>query len=98
MVARLLEAMRGLAVGHHDFAHHQHAVGARGVRENSDRLQHAIGAVAFGLLGGGAIEAPQRKLLERRERREFLDLRFAAQVPGRRISVEPDVLELILGH
>ena len=94
----LVGRVRGLAIGHHDFAHHQHAVGAGAVREHRDRLQHAIGAVAFGLLGGGAIEAPERKLLERRERREFLDLSFAAQVRSRRISVEPDVLELILGH
>ncbi len=94
----LVGRMRGLAVGHHDFAHHEDAIGARPVREDGDRLQHAIGAVAFGLLGGRTIEAPERKLLERRERREFLDLGFAAQIRSRRISVEPDVLELILGH
>ena len=63
----LVGGVRGLAVRHHHFAHHQRAVGARGVRIDRDRLQHAIGAVAFGLHGGAAVEAPERKLVQRRE-------------------------------
>ena len=72
--------MRRLAVRHHDFAKHEHAVGARGIGEDGDRLQNAIRAVALGLHGRAAVEAPQRQLLERRERAELLDLRLAAQV------------------
>ena len=98
MVARLLDAMRGLAVGHHDFAHHQHAVLALAVRIDRDRLEHAVGAAAFGLHGRAAVEAPQRKLLQRREAVEFLDLRLAAQVGDGRVPVEPDVFELVLCH
>ena len=64
----LVRGVRGLAVGHHDFAHHQRAVVARGVRIDRDRLQHAIRAVAFGLHGRRAVKAPQRKLFQRRER------------------------------
>src|SRR5207302_9807186 len=81
-----------------DFAHHQRAIGAPAIRIDGDRFQHAIGAMALGLQSRAAVEAPQRKLLERRKCSEFLDLRFAAQVGRRRVSVEPDILELILGH
>ena len=57
----------GAAVGHHDFAHHEDAVVARAIRINRDRLEHAVGAVPFGLLGRAAVKAPQRKLLKRRK-------------------------------
>ena len=63
----LVRGVRGLAIGHHDFAHHQRAVGARAVRINRDRLQHAIGTMAFGLHGRASVEAPQRKLFQRRK-------------------------------
>ena len=42
-------------------------VGARAVRIDRHRLQHAIGAMPFGLLGRTAVKAPQRKLLKRRQ-------------------------------
>ncbi len=54
--------------------------------------------LTFRLHGRRAVETPQRQLLQRRERREFLDLRFAAQIRRRRIAVEPNILELVLGH
>jgi hypothetical protein len=90
--------MRRDAIRHHDFAHDQHAVGAGRIRIDRNRLQHAIGAVAFGLHGRGTVEAPQRELLERREIFEFLDLRLAAKVRDRRISIEPNILELVFRH
>ena len=48
----LVGGMRGLAVGHHDFAHHQNAIGARAVRIDRDRLEHAVRA--FGLRPAGS--------------------------------------------
>ena len=94
----LVGRVRGDAVRHHDFAHHQRTIGARAVRINRDRLEHAIRRTAFGLHRRGAVEAPQRELFERRERSEFLDLRLAAKVRDRRVPVEPDILELVLCH
>src|ERR1700722_12742971 len=63
----LVGGMRGLAVGHHHFAHYQNAVGARAIRKHSDRFENAIRAFPFGLHGRASIEAPQRKLLQRRK-------------------------------
>ena len=90
--------VRGDAIRHHDFAHDEHAVGARAVRENCDWLQYAIGAAALGLLRRRTVETPQRQLVERREAFEFLDLRLATQVRHRLVAVEPNVLEFVFGH
>src|SRR6185437_5845313 len=94
----LVRRMRSLAVRHHDFAHDQRAVLARAVRKHRDRLEDAVRRVAFGLHRRRTVEAPQRKLVEGREGIEFLDLRLATQVRYRRVSVEPNILELILRH
>jgi len=94
----LVGGMRRLAVGHHDFAHYQRAIATRGIGIDRDRLQHTIGIVSFGLHGRGAVEAPQRQLFQCRERGEFLELCFAAQVRCRRVSVEPNLLEVVLRH
>src|SRR5579872_3209842 len=94
----LVGGMRGLAVGHHHFAYHEHAVGARAIRIDRNGLEYAIRIVAFSLQCRGAVEAPEWKLVQRRKRSEFLDLRFAAQIRRRRVSVEPNILELVLGH
>ncbi len=85
-------------VRHHHFAHHQRTIGAGAVRVDRDRLQHAIRTVTLGLQGRASVEAPQRKLFQGRKFIELLDLRFAAQIRHRGISVEPDILELILCH
>ena len=54
----LVGRVRGDAVRHHDFAHHQRAVGARAVRIDRDRLQHAIRAAAFRLHGRASRRNP----------------------------------------
>ena len=87
-----------LAVRHHDFAHHQHAVLARAVRENADRLEHAVRTLSFRLHGRASVKAPQRKLFEGRKTVVLLDLGFSAKTWDWRVPVEPYVLELIFCH
>ncbi len=94
----LVGAVRRDAVRHHHFAHDQHAVGAGRIGIVGNRFQNAVRVAAFGLLGGTAVKAPQRQLLEAREGAVFFDQRFAAQVRHRRVTVEPNVLELVLRH
>src|SRR5262249_42861857 len=91
-------SMRRDAVRHHDFAHDENAVGASRIRIKGDGLQYAIGAAAFGLHRGRAVEAPKRKLFERRKVCEFLDLRLTTQVWYRSVAVEPNILELVFCH
>jgi len=55
--------MRGLAIGHHDLAQHQHAVGARRVREDPDRLEDAVGTAAFRLHRRASVKAPEWKFV-----------------------------------
>jgi hypothetical protein len=57
----LVRGVRRLAVGHHDFAHHEHAVGARGVGVDRDRLEHAVRRMSLGLHGRRPVEAPKRE-------------------------------------
>ena len=59
--------MRRLHVRHHNFAHHQRAVLAGGIRINRNGLQHAIRAFAFGLAGRAAIKAPPGQVLRASE-------------------------------
>src|SRR5207253_9205739 len=68
------------------------------VGKAGDRLQEAVGARALSLTRRASVEVPERQLVERRRLRERRDLRLAAQVGRRLVSVEPDVLELELGH
>ena len=97
MVARLFDAC-ARAVRHHDFAHHQRAVGARGVRIDGDRLEHAIGVWPSACM----VELPSKphsgSCSSVGKRVEVFELRLAAQIWHRRIAVEPDVLEFIFGH
>jgi hypothetical protein len=90
--------MRRLAVRHHDFAHHQHAVLAGAVRKNCNGFQHAIGALAFRLPRGAAVEAPQGKLFEFREALVFDNFGFASEIGNGFVAVEPDVFEFVLCH
>ena len=94
----IIRRMRRHAIGHHHFAHHQHTILPRGIRINGDRLQHAIGALAFRLLRGASIKSPERQLGERREAVVFFDLRLAAQVTDGLITVQPEVFEFVFGH
>src|SRR5205085_3808503 len=80
------------------FAHDEECVLAGGVGEQRDRLQEAVRARAIRLPRRAAVEGPERQVIERRRAGERDDLRLAAQVWRRLVSVEPDVLELELGH
>src|SRR5690606_18619040 len=69
------------------------------ILEKCDRLEQAIGAPAFGLLGRTAVKTPHRQILQRQFLRIAIDdLGFAAEVRDRRVTVEPDVFEFEFGH
>ena len=87
----LVRRMRGLAVGHHDFAHHDDAVLAGAVRENADRLQHAVRIAALGLQGRTSIEPPHGQFLQLGELTEIFDLSLPAEVGDRSIPVKPEI-------
>ena len=85
-------------VGQKHLAHHEHAAAPGGIGEESDRLQHAVRASAFGLLCRTAVEVPDGQLLEGRFAGELHDLRLAAEIRDGLVAVQPDVFELVLGH
>ena len=87
-----------LAIGHHDFAHHEHAIAAGGVWVACNGFEHAIAASSFGLTGGASVESPHGQLLELRKAFEILDLRLATEVRDGSVAVQPDILEFILSH
>ena len=93
-----VRGVRGHAIGHHHFAHHQRTVLAGAVGIDGHRLQHAVRAAALGLTGGAAVEIPERQLLELREALEFLDLGFAAEVGDWLVTIEPDVFQFVFSH
>ncbi|KPC76736.1 hypothetical protein ADL26_05115 [Thermoactinomyces vulgaris] len=81
--------MRG-EVDVEDLAQDQDRVAAAdGVRDDLDGAQHAVGGVALGLVGAGAVEAPDRGLLALVE-----DLGLGTQLGRRLGAVDPDVLGL----
>ena len=90
--------MRGDAIGHHDLAHHQHAVLLGAVGVDRDRLEQAVGAAAFGLPRRAAVEAPVGQLLQLREAVVFLDLGLAAEVGDGVVPVQPDVFQFVFRH
>ena len=87
-----------LAVREEDLAHDEESVLAGRIRIAGDGLEEAIGALAFGLTGGAAVESPHREILQCGEFCEFLDLGLASEVGNGLVSVEPDVFEFVLGH
>ena len=85
--------MRLHVAGVEHLAQHEHVVAAADrVGAGEHRLQHAVAALAGGLLGRRAVEAPDRQLLA-----VVHDLRLRAQQRRRRHAVEPDVFSLV-GH
>ena len=90
--------VRRLAVRHHDFAHHEHAIGSLAIRENAYRLEHAIRAVAFGLHRRAAVKTPKGQLLYRWKYVVFLDLCLSAKIGDRFITVQPYIFQFILRH
>jgi hypothetical protein len=90
--------VRGLAVGHHHFAHHEHAVLFRRIRIARDRLEHAVRTAALGLARRAAVKAPHREIAELREAREFFDLRLAAEVRDGLVAIEPNVFQFVFRH
>ncbi len=87
-----------LAIGQHDLAHDEDAVGLGGIGVNRDGLEHAVRGVPFGLPRGTAVEAPHRELFQLGKCAEFLDLRFAPEVGHGLVTVEPDIFQFVLRH
>ena len=71
----------------------QGAVGTGRIRIDRNRLQNAVGRAAFSLHRRRAVKAPQRKLFQRRERFEFLDLGLTAEIRYRSVTIEPEKVE-----
>ena len=79
-------------------AHHEHSVLAGRIRKNRHGLEHDVRALALGLLGRAAVEAPPGQFGESRQAGEFLDLSFAAQTGQGRVAIEPDVFQFVFSH
>ena len=98
MVARLLEACGVLPSG----IMTSHITSAPLVRAASGNTRTGLSTQSefrpSRLQGRAAVEAPQRKLLQGRKGVVLLDLCLATQVWHRLVTVEPNVLELVLCH
>lgn len=82
------------AVDEEDLAEHQPVVAtAQRVRAAEDRLEHAVGVVAGGLVGAGAVEAPVRQVGAVLE-----DPGLGPEPCGGLGAVDPDVLGLVAQH
>jgi hypothetical protein len=86
------------SVGKHDFTHDEHTILTSAVRVASNWFEHTIGVAAVCLLGGGAIEAPVRKLVNGGEFIEFLHHTLSAEVLDGLIAVKPYVIESVFSH
>jgi hypothetical protein len=86
------------AVRQQNLAHHECAIFLRRIRVNGDWLQETVRAVALGLAGRAAVEAPHRELVEIGKVFELFDLGFAAEVRDGLVAVEPDVFQFVLRH
>lgn len=88
----------GRTIGVEDFAHHQ-KTGSHPtwIGENGDGLQEAIARAAGSLLGAGTVERPHRCVFDI-PAEIFNNLCLATQALGWLIAIQPDVLELALGH
>ena len=84
--------MRAHVGGQQHLAHHQDvAATADRVVTLEDRAQHAVGLVAGGLVGGRAVEAPDRRIGDL----VVQDLGLAPKQRGRLGAIEPDVFSLV---
>ena len=81
-------------IGVEHFAEHQRGVSSVGVGDDPDRLEQAVGRVAFGLFGRAAIEGPVGTI-GRAVWFVVDDLRLAAQRRLGCVTVQPDVFQLI---
>jgi hypothetical protein len=82
----------------HDFAEDDVSVLAACIGIESNRFQHAVGALALGLHGGTAVKTPVGQIGKGRRILKRLEQTLAAQVGDGLLAVKPDVFEFVFCH